>query len=448
LNADYKSRGMLAALFSAALLLLVAPQRSSAQVSLRTVVEMAQRNSTAVRVEQADVQKAAAALSQSKDVFLPAIYFGSGLPAFPEVGYTGNLPTIWDASVQSLVFSMAQFRDIKAARLLLQSAQLNLKDVQEQVALDASNAYIELDTVNQELAAAHQQEDDATRLVAIEQQRAEAGVDPLSQLLQAKLTAAQIKLTRLHLESRAAILTKQLATLTGLPAASITPDHGSIPEIPAVSGDQPRRDTFAATAAKLQADSRYWIAKGDQEKTWTPQFSLGILYNRNTTLLNNVNQFFPEGHPIPANNLSSGISISLPIFDAAARAKARESAADALRSRVEAEQAQRQNEAQIVQLDTSLRELQTQAEIADLKQQISSEELKTVTTQIELGTGGGAGPGAPQLSPQAEQQARIDERQKYQDSLEAGLELGKTRLSLLRMLGHMQDWLNELQQTH
>jgi outer membrane protein TolC len=438
---------MMAVVFAVALL-LAGPTSGFAQISLRTVVEMAQRNSGTVRLAYADEQKAAAVLAESRDVFIPALYFGSGLPAFPEVGYTGSLPTLWGANVQSMVFSMAQFRDIKAARKALQAAQLSLKDAQEQVALDASSAYIELDSVNQEIAAAHQQEDYAARLVSIEQQRAEAGVDPLSQLLQAKLTAAQIKLNRLHLESRAATLTKQLATLTGLPSASITPDHGSIPQIPAVSGDEQRRDSFATSAAQLQAESRYLIAKGDQNRTWTPQLTFGLQYNRNTELLNNINQTFFNGK-IPPNSLSSGFSISLPIFDAGSRAKANESAADALRARVEAEQAQRQSEAQIVELDSSLRELETQVEIAELKQQIAGEQLKTVTTQLELGTGSGVGPGAPpQLSPQAEQQARIDERQKYADSLEAGLELSKTRLSLLRMLGHMQDWLNELQQTH
>ena len=38
----------------------------------------------------------------------------------------------------------------------------------------------------------------------------------------------------------------------------------------------------------------------------------------------------------------------------------------------------------------------------------------------------------------------INERQRYEDALEAGLDLARARLDLLRALGHMQDWLNEL----
>ncbi|MGB6742384.1 MAG: TolC family protein [Terracidiphilus sp.] len=427
----------------AAVALAAAAAHAPAQVSLRTVVELAQQNSTTVRLASADVAKARAALSESRDVFVPSLSFGSGLPAFPEVGFTGALPSIWDANVQSMVFSVPQIRYIQAARSGLRAAQLSQKDALEQVALDASADYIELDTVNAELGAARQQEDYASRMVEIEQQRAESGVDPLSDLLQAQLIAAQLKLKRLHLETRAVTLSKQLSELTGLPAVSITPDHSSIPEIPAITSDDAPRTTAGIESAQLQAASRERVAKGDEERVWFPQIGFGAIYNRNTTLLNSVNQYY--NRYLPTNNFSSGFNIQLPIFDIGVHAKARESAAEALRAKVEAEQAEKQNDLQITELNASLRELDAEAEVASLKAQIAGEHLKTVMTELELGNGAGSGPGAPpQLSPKAEQEARIDERQKYMDSLDAGLDLGKARLNLLRALGHMQDWLNEL----
>ena len=415
-----------------------------AQVSLTTVVELAQRNSSTVHLAQADVQKASSLLAQSRDAFIPSISFGSGLPAFPEVGFTGSLPSIWDSTVQSMVFSIPQIRYIQAARAALQSAQLALKDAKEQVALDVSTAYIEMDAIDSELEAVREQEQDAARLVAIEEQRTETGVDPLSALLQAKLTAAQLKLSRLHLETRSATLAKQLSTLTGLPVGSVTPDHASIPEIPAVSADEAPRSTPAIDSAQAVARSRELVAKGDEEHQWfLPEIGFGAQYNRNTTLLNSIRNYFAEA--LPANNFSTGFSIRVPIFDLRLHAKAKESAADALRARVEAEQAQQQNDIQISELSANLRELDAQSEVASLKQQIAAEQLKSVLTQLEVGNGGTGTPGAPpQLSPTAEQQARIDERQKYLDALDSGLDLSKARLDLLRALGHMQDWLNEL----
>jgi outer membrane protein TolC len=414
-----------------------------AQVSLTTVVQLAQRNSASVRIAEADVRKARAGLSQSKGVLIPSVDFGTGLPAFPEVGFTGTPPSIWTATVQALIFGVPQKRYIEAARLGVDAATINLRDTEQQVALEASTAYIELDTVNQEIAAAQQQQGYAGKLVEIEQQRTDAGVDPFSELLQAKLTAAQIKLNSLHLEARAATLSKQLAYLTGLPDGSIKPDPSSIPEIPEVSGDTQPRDATGESSADLLARSKLQVARGDEEISYLPQLAFGAQYNRNTTLLNSVNSFFAK--PLPANNFSSGVSIQVPIFNMFDRAKARGSAADALRATVEAEEAAHRHQAQIATLTSSLRELDAQEEIASLKQQIAEQDVKTVTTEMEVGNGAGIGPGAqPPPSPKAEQMARIDERQKYQDALEAQLSLSKTRLNLLRALGHMQDWLNEL----
>ena len=427
----------------AALTVVLAPASVRAQVSLATVVDLAQRNSTAVRIAQAEVAKARASLSESKDVTIPSLLLSTGLPVFPEVGFTGSPPSIWNATVESLVFSVPQKHYIDAARSSLLAASSSLKDAREQVALEASTAYIELDTVNRELEAGHEQEQSASRLVAIEQERTEAGVDPLNDLLEARLAAAEIKLKREHLETRAGTLAKRLATLTGLPDGSISPDHASIPEIPQVNGDVKSKDLAGIVSARLLAQARQQVAKGDNETNYWPQMSFVAQYNRNTTILNEVNSFFAK--PLPANNFASGISVQIPVFDMGHRAKAHESAAEALRASVEAEQAQRQNDVQVAELTGSLRELATLAEIASLKQQIADEHLKTVQTQLELGNGTGSGPGSvAQLTPKAEQQAEIDEKQKQTEALDAAFELAKARLGLLRALGHMEDWLHEL----
>lgn len=436
-----KIRGALAVLALGAL--IATPVRSQAQVSLATVVDLAQRNSTSVRIAQADFDKARATLSESRDVLIPSLQFSTGLPVFPEVGFTGSPPSIWNATVESLVFSFPQKHYIDAARSGMQAAAASIKEAREQVALDASTTYIELDTVNRELAEARQQEQYAGKLVDIEQERTEAGVDPLNDQLEARLTAAQIKLKRLHLETRAATLAKRIATLTGLPLGSITPDHASIPEIPKVNGEAGTKDLPGIEATRLVARSKSQMAKGDDEAVYFPQFSFVAQYNRNTTILNEVNSFFAK--PLPANNFASGISVQIPVFDLVHRAKARQSAAEALRAKVEVEQAERQNEIQIAELTGSLRELDTLAEIASLKQQIANEHVKTVMAELELGNGSGSGPGStPQLTPKAEQLARIDAGQKTTESMDAALDLAKARLGLLRALGHMEDWLHEL----
>jgi outer membrane protein TolC len=435
----------LAVLFTILFALLVLTP-ASAQVSLGTTVFLAQRHSTAVRIAEADLSKSQAALSESRDVYIPSLSLSSGLPFVPTVGFLGGLPSIFSASVQSLVFSPSQWSRIHAAQAGVQAATLNLEDAKEQAALDASICYIELDTVLSELNAARDQQTYAERAVTIEQQRAEAGVDPLSELLQTKLAAAELKLRQIHLESRSSVLTKQLSVLTELPVASIVPDHASIPEIPQLHEQSPQGEPPGIESARLQAKSRQLAAKGESLYTLVPQISFNAQYSRYTTLLNNADSYY--SHALKGDNFGSGFSIQVPLFDFGHRAKVKDSAADALRATVEAEQAQRQNDVQIATLSGNIRELDTQAEIASLKQQIAGEQLKAVEAQLQLGNGAGVEPGStPQLSPKAEQQARIDERQKMIDAMDSGFDLTKARLSLLRALGHMDDWLHELQAT-
>src|SRR3984957_14932593 len=140
----------------------LAPARIEAQVSLTTVVNLAQDYSSTVKLAQADLQKAQAALAQAQDAYIPNFVIGS------EVGYSHGFPTgqpsVGNASMQSLVFSYSQRQYTKAARAGVEAANLGLKDAKEQVALDASTAYIEMDAVNSELDATREQEQNAARL--------------------------------------------------------------------------------------------------------------------------------------------------------------------------------------------------------------------------------------------------------------------------------------------
>jgi outer membrane protein TolC len=412
---------------------------ATAQVPLATLVQLAQRNSAAVHMAQANVDKATSLMSESRDTVIPSVSFSSGLPTGSQIGFTGTPPSVMSASVQSLVFGFPQKHYLSAAGYGVKAAIANLKEAREQAALDASIAYVELDTLAAELAVCRQQEDYALRMVQIEQERSEAGVDPLSAVLDARLVSAEIRLKRMQLEARAEALRTQLAALTGMNIALIKTAHESIPEIPQVRGIA-AQTLPSIQAAEFQTQSRIQQARADHEINFLPQLTFGAQYNRSTVLFNTVDKYFAS--PLPANNFSSGISIQVPIFNMSSHAKARESAADALKARVEAEQASQQNDQQIASLTASLREMDGLAEVASLKKQIAEEQLKSILSQLELGSGSSS---QPQLSPKAEQQARIDERQKELDALDASFNLARTRLGLLRALGHIDDWLNELQ---
>jgi len=58
---------------------LLSSLSATAQVSLYTVVDLALRNSTSVRMAQADLMRAAAGLTETKDAYIPNLVLGSSL---------------------------------------------------------------------------------------------------------------------------------------------------------------------------------------------------------------------------------------------------------------------------------------------------------------------------------------------------------------------------------
>ena len=418
----------------AALLLSACPAPAQrVPVSLTTIIDLSLRNSTPVRLAVADLQKATALLSESKQVYIPNLILGSSIGP-PAYGFPVGEPSIYSFSSQSLLLSFSQPKYIRAARYAVASAEFALKDAREQIILEASTNYIELDAVTRELAGADQQSSAAERLISIEQQRTDAGIDSTSELLQARLSAAELKLKRLHLATRIGTLRQQLASLTDLPAETIACDPASVPEVPAIRPDMHRGGAPGIEASQQAALSRQFQAKGDSIATVRPQIAFGAQYNRDAAFSGYQNYY----RNFQQNNISAGIQMTLPLFDPIHQSKKRESSAAALRATIEAEQAQHQNEEQIATLDGNVAELDALAEVASLKQQIAEEQLKSIRTQLESGNGSST---APQASPKLEQQARIEERQRFVESIDAGFDLTKARLSLMRAFGHMQDWL-------
>ncbi len=155
----------------------------AAQVSLYSAVDLALRNSAAVRIATADMEKSAAVLSESRDVYVPSAYLGSGIGY--SYGFPVGQPSIYNMTSQSLLLSFSQPDYIRAARTGLKASQLALKDTRQQIVLDTSLNYIQLNKTTRQIAALDEESRYADRLLAIEQQRLDAGVEPRIEITRA-----------------------------------------------------------------------------------------------------------------------------------------------------------------------------------------------------------------------------------------------------------------------
>lgn len=433
-----RSRSLTAGL-RLALLLSMAATVAQAQLSFYSAVDLALRNSTSVRIATADVERARAALHESRDVYKPTLALGSGLGY--SYGFPLGEPSVFNVTSQSLVLSFSQPDYIRSARAALKASELALKDTRQQVVLDTALDYIQLDNMTRQLLALEAQNGAADKLAQIEQQRVDAGLEGRTELVRARLTGAQVRLKRLHLSNDAAMLREKLGHLMGIPTEALSTSTQSIPDEPsfstmaagtALGANLSAMQNDGVAAAYASAKSRMYVAFGDRRQIHRPQISFNAIYS----LFSNFNNYTDYYRNFQQNNLGIGIAMSFPIFDASRKDKALESAADAAHATAQADLLRDQTSEQVLQLQKSLAELSAQEEIARLQNELAESELQTVLAQLESGNG----TTGTQLTPKDEQQARIQQQQRYGEMLDANFELKRAQLNLLRSMGAIEDW--------
>ena len=181
-----------------------------AQMSLSTVVDLALRNSPKVKLAQADLDRATAALRQTKAAYIPNLVAGSGLGY--TYGFPVGQPTLFNFTSQGLVFDASQFSYLRATRAGIQASLFSLTDARQQVEEDAAASYIQLDNDMQQLAVMTEQSGAASKLQSIEQQRLDAGVDSKMEFTRARLAGAQVHLKQVATLLRNARLEANEAT--------------------------------------------------------------------------------------------------------------------------------------------------------------------------------------------------------------------------------------------
>jgi outer membrane protein TolC len=417
-----------------------------AQMSLTSAVDIAVRSHPRVRSAEADVQRARAALQQTHDVFVPSVTAGAGLGQ--AYGYSTNPPTLFSVSTGSLVYSSAQSSYIRSARAGLRSAELALEDTRETVAQDTALAVLALQHDQQREHVIQQQMEYATALANIVQERLNAGQDTQISLTQSRLTAAQFHYALLRAQDDTANDRAKLARMLGVPEKSLTVDT-SFPDKPLPDDLAPAQPGGYATAgiasAFANAEAKQQQARGDSKFRYRPQLNMFSQYNRYATFSNSFKQLQQTYVDkttglslLTANEWFVGVQISVPLFDKYRTDKARESTATALKTLHDAENSQNDALDGLVRTRHSITELQAQAEVAGLQQQLSQQQLDVIQVQLQNGTGN---PDAPQMTPKDEQNARIAEREKYLGVIDANYQLHQTEIQLLRQTGQLLTWL-------
>jgi outer membrane protein TolC len=428
---------------SACLTFLSFAVSAQAQISLTTAVDLALRSNPRVLGAQDDVNRARAQLSQAHDAYIPVVSIGAGIGQ--AYGYLPSPPTLATATAGSIVFNLSQFDYIRSAKAGVNAAELALQDAKEAVAEDTALAFIALDNDQQREQVVRQQTGFASALVAIVQERVDAGQDTQIDLTQARLTAAQLRLSELKEQDNIEVDRDHLARLIGLPSASLQ-TAGSFPAVtvPSDAASNPAPNGYANSAvasAFANWEAKQQQARGEARSGFWPQINFVAQYNRYATFTNSfatLEKFSNNGAHIGADEAALGVQVTIPFFDKGRGARSRGAAAEASRALHDAQNVQIEVLDSQTRLRHSISELQVQADIATLQQQLAQQQLDVLHVQLQSGNGN---PNGPQMSPKDEQTARIAERDKYLAVLDATFQLRQTEIQLLRQGGGLESWL-------
>ncbi len=421
------------------LLLTAFASGASAQISLGTAVDFALKNDPKVRMSEAAVAKAQAALEETKDVYVPTLTANAGYGQ--GFGVPTSLPTVFTLTSQSLVFNFSQHDNIRAAAAGLAAAKFALKDMRQQVEEDVAVTYLNLDSDQRALAVMAQEHGDAMRLVTIVQERMNAGQDDRMSLLHAQRTATQIELNELHLEDEIAVLGDHLSRLIGLPDDRLMAIPGSIPALPSVqvaADDGNESDGPGVKAALAGAKSKQEFSFGVNRYRLRPQMFFGVNYSRIDTGQDDYTKYYPGFSGLSQNAVSVYVEMTIPIYDRRHQDEANEAKAEASRAYFESEAQQDQFLEGRKKLRRSAAELEKRRQLAEIDQDIAQEQLKAVLAQLSADSGSTSG---TQLTPEDEQNARLKEGQQMIDLLTAQFQLSQAKVNLLRQTGQLEEWL-------
>src|SRR5260221_9861563 len=165
-------------------------------LAFRTAIELALKNSATTGLAHADLQRARATVTQTRDVFLPQMVLGSGLGGsygFP-LSLEGAAPSIFNLNFQGALLNGAQRSYVKAARSDVAVTAAQNADRRNEVITETALDYVQLDLLESSLAIQREQQESAAKFQDIVNQRVQAGLDSQVETTRAKLVGARTTL--------------------------------------------------------------------------------------------------------------------------------------------------------------------------------------------------------------------------------------------------------------
>jgi outer membrane protein TolC len=415
--------------FSSALL----AQDKSKPLPFRTAIELALKNSAATGLARADLSRARATVSQSRDPFLPQMTVGSALgysQGFP-LSLEGSAPSLFNVNIQEFIFNSAQREYVKAAKSDAGATEAQNTSRRNDVIAETALDYMQLDLLDSSLSVQNEQQATAAKFQNIVNQRVQEGLDSQVDLTRARLAVARTRLDIAQTLAAADELRLRLSQLTGLPVDAIHTSPETIPEMPAVSQDDdlssPREGNALVKFAEETARAKEFRARAER-KLLLPTIDLAGQYAV-LARFNNYDKFF-QPNSFQRNNLSIGVIIRFPFLNPPLRAAANVAKFDAMKAHEEARKIKEQVGTETLKMQRTVQQASAARDVAQLEHELSQADVEAVQAKIEEGS----------ATLKDEQNARVTQHQRYTAYLSSSFDLDKAQVQLLHQTGDLEGW--------
>ncbi len=415
-----------------ALMQVVASPLHAEKVEFRQAIDLALKHSGTMVAASADRARAAERYHAERDSYYPTVVFGSGLGysvGIP-VSIAGQAPSLFNLTHTQTLFNLAEQATIKALHSDSVAADIDYVDRGEQVILDTSLLYIELDNTVQRLTFARQQKDAVGHAFYVAQQRQQEGVGSQLDTKRAELDAARVDLRIAELEGAADVLRERLGRTVGRSPATLETVSTSIPAAPAMRAEEDVSAVAVANSNTVRvAEEHVRGAKSRaraEHKMKYPSLDFAGQYSEYATF-NNYDQYYKN---FSRHNYSFGINFRVPLFNLSQNARAAAADAEALRAEADAQAVRDQVATDAIRAQHALRQLGAASTVSRLEFEVAQANIDAVQLQVQNG----------KANAQDQELARADIANRQVLLLQNQFEYLQAELKLLRQIGELRTW--------
>ncbi len=430
MNGSVKFRALAATLLMATS--LASMPLAAEPIDFHQTIELALKHSGVMLAASADRERTAQHYKAERYAYVPTVIFGSnlGYTIGPPVAIAGSAPSLFSVTHQQTLLNFALRDTLKADRSDMIAAGIDYEDHTDQVILDTSLIYIELDNTQQRLTAAQQQKQAADHALFIAQQRQQEGVASVIDSKRAELDAARVDLRITELETSLDVLRERLARAIGESAATLETVSDSIPAAPPLpSSDDVTSVALASSLTVRVADEHVRAAhdraRAEHRKKY-PSIDVAGQYVQYASF-NNYSTYYLH---FPSYSYSFGMNFRVPILDFAQNAAAAAADAEALHAEAEAQTARDQVATDAVRAQHTLHQLEATARVSRLELEVAQANIDDVKLQVEEG----------HASARDQELARADVANRQVLLLQSQFEFMRSQLQLLRQTGELHGW--------